>query len=97
MTTIAAGGIQADSELTIQEKAEILMETGVHVFQWIEANDSYFPLPFIVFDGDDSEGLKAANMFIERGIPVPFVQRVWRHGSQGFNEPIWELYFHRYP
>ena len=38
----------------------MLMETGVHVFQCVEANDTYFPLPHILFDGDENTGLEAA-------------------------------------
>lgn len=98
MTTEAAEKAPAEPNyLTIEEKAEILLETGVHVFQWHEANDTYFPFPFICFHGDENAGLKAANMFLELGIPVPFFQREWLHGSKHFNEPTWKLYFHRYP
>lgn len=95
MVTEIQDNMRARSGFTIQEKAEILMEAGIHVVQWHEANDSYFPWPHIQFDGDEGEGFKASSAFIERGIPIVKLHREWLCGSRGFNRPTWVLYFHR--
>ena len=97
MTTETTETAQAGPNFTLQEKVEVLIGAGIYVYQWHEADDTYFPLPHIQFDGGEDEGLQAAKMFIDRGVPVVMIHREWLHGSKGFNKPTWILYFHRHP
>ena len=77
MTTVAK------PKLTLEEKAAILKENGVAVFQWlkpgwVDVNETiYRNHSSILFKGDENEGKRAVQICHERGIPVFEVRRRW--------------------
>lgn len=75
------------------EKARILRENGIDVYQWFEHKESKFrPLPTIFFAGDDEAGPKAVKVMQKHGFPVGRLSREWIYnGRMDFDEIKWAL------
>ena len=81
------------ARMPISEKAAILKENGINVYQWIEAGKSeHYPLPTLVFAGDDNEGQKAVKIMQENGLYVGVLRREWVYnGRVECDQIVWEL------
>ena len=74
---------EAKPQLSLREKAAILKENGVDVFQciepgWMDVDKTiYRHHASIFFGGGENEGERAVGIFHDHGIPVFEISRRW--------------------
>ena len=75
------------------EKARILRENGIDVYQWFEHGESQFrPMPTIFFSGGEEEGLRAVRVMQEHGFYVGILSREWTYcGSTDPQSSNWAI------
>lgn len=79
--------------VSAKEKARILRESGVNVYQWFEYRECELrPFPTIFFTGDEGAGLRAVRIMQEHGFSVATLSREWDYGgSVDFVHVKWAL------
>ena len=86
---------EAKPKLSLRERAKILRENGIDVFQCIEAGTmNFFPFPTVYFEGDENEGHRAVEVMHEHDIPILQLQREWHFdGAKDCYRTWWALLF----
>jgi hypothetical protein len=73
-----------------------LVANGVETFESCEGGKGHsFPEPTVRFEGSASEGLRAASVAIENGIPVRRLRQSWGFTNNSIHGPWWEMTFYR--
>jgi hypothetical protein len=78
----------------IRDIVVMLIANGVETFESCEGGRGHsFPEPTVRFEGTDSEGLRAASVALENGLPVRRLRRVWGIQDKVLHGPWWEMTF----
>jgi hypothetical protein len=78
----------------IREIVTMLIANGVETFESCEGGEGHsFPEATVLFEGTDSEGLRAASVALENGLPVRRLRRVWGLQEKVIHGPWWEMTF----
>jgi hypothetical protein len=78
----------------IREIVLTLVANGVETFESCEGGTGHsFPEATVRFEGTDSEGLRAASVALENGLPVRRLRRVWGIQANVLHGPWWEMTF----
>jgi hypothetical protein len=78
----------------IREIVVMLIANGVETFESCEGGEGHsFPEATVRFEGTDSEGLRAASVALENGLPVRRLRRVWGIQDNVLHGPWWEMTF----
>jgi hypothetical protein len=78
----------------IRDIVVMLIANGIETFESCEGGRGHtFPEPTVRFEGADSEGLRAASLALENGLPVRRLRRVWGIQDNVLHGPWWEMTF----
>jgi hypothetical protein len=78
----------------IREIVVQLIANGIETFESCEGGIGHsFPEPTVLFEGGDSEGLRAVALALETGLPVRRLRRVWGIQNNILHGPWWEMTF----
>jgi hypothetical protein len=78
----------------IEFEVSVLVGAGVETFESCEGGpDHAFPEPTIRFHGDKSEGFKALDAALKRGLKVLAIRRTWDIIDGEPTGPYWEMTF----
>jgi hypothetical protein len=78
----------------IREIVETLIAHGVETCESCQGGEGHaYADPTVRFEGDLSEGLRAAAVALAYGLPVSRLQRVWSVDHGMLHGPWWELIF----
>ena len=73
---------ETGTELTLQERVDILREHDVDVFYFFGPGVDSNPHSVIFFRGDENEGHRALKVMQERGVYVNQIMRKWYYDGQ---------------
>jgi hypothetical protein len=78
----------------IREIVHILIANGIETYESCEGGDGHgFPEPTVRFEGDLSEGLRAASIAQAYKLPVFALRRAWTMRDGMLHGPWWEMTF----
>lgn len=73
---------------------DVLREGGVETIQSCSGKPGHpFPECTVVFCGEQSDGLRALSVALQRGLSVFQLKRVWTVLNKEITGPLWELTF----
>ena len=80
----------------VRRYVEILRSHGVRTIESCEGGDGHFSsVPWIRFEGDFSEGLRAVSIALYHAMPVMRLRRSWNVHEDSIEGPDWEILFSR--
>lgn len=78
----------------IREIVLTLVAHGVETYESCQGGEGHgSPLPFVRFEGNLSEGLRALSVAIAYGFPISNLMRVWSIDGGMLHGPWWEMIF----
>jgi hypothetical protein len=78
----------------IREIVVVLAANGIETYESCEGGPGHsYPEPTVCFEGASSEGLRAASIAIENGLPISELRRTWGVVDGLLHGPWWEITF----